>query len=113
MTRILGCRSAAPTPKMRFRRAGENSLGAAQGITVVVTDGIVEFDGAITGEKERKALHVTAENVRGVKGVRDRLVWVEPVSGMVVGAPNDEQAPRTPRRKWRRDIDSNGPAGLQ
>jgi CBS-domain-containing membrane protein len=66
------------------------------GITVVVTDGIVELDGAITNEKAREAVRVAAENVPGVKGVRDRLVWVEPVSGTVIGAPDDEQAPRTP-----------------
>jgi CBS-domain-containing membrane protein len=63
------------------------------GVTVVVTDGIVELDGAITNEKEREALRVAAENVRGVKGVRDRLVWVEPVSGTVIAPPEDEQAP--------------------
>jgi CBS domain-containing protein len=66
------------------------------GITVVVTDGIVELDGAITNEKAREAVRVAAENVPGVKGVRDRLVWVEPVSGTVIGAPDDEQAPRAP-----------------
>ena len=66
------------------------------GITVVVTDGIVELDGAITNEKAREAVRVAAENVPGVKSVRDRLVWVEPVSGTVIGAPDDEQAPRTP-----------------
>jgi CBS-domain-containing membrane protein len=63
------------------------------GITVVVTDGIVELDGAITNEKAREALRVAAENVRGIKGVRDRLVWVEPISGTVIAAPEDEQAP--------------------
>jgi len=63
------------------------------GITVVVTDGIVELDGAITNEKEREALRVAAENVRGVKDVHDRLVWVEPISGTVIAAPEDEQAP--------------------
>lgn len=62
------------------------------GITVVVNDGIVELDGAITSEKGREALRVAAENVRGVKGIRDRLVWVEPVSGMVIDAPDDKQA---------------------
>ena len=61
------------------------------GITVVVTDGIVELDGAITNEKAREAVRVAAENVPGVKSVRDRLVWVEPVSGTVIGAPDDEQ----------------------
>jgi hypothetical protein len=58
-----------------------------------VTDGIVELDGAITNEKEREALRVAAENVHGVKGVRDRLVWVEPVSGTVIAPPEDEQPP--------------------
>lgn len=66
------------------------------GITVVVTNGIVELDGAITNEKERDALRVAAENVRGVKGVLDHLVWVEPVSGTVIGAPDDEQEPKPP-----------------
>ena len=56
------------------------------GITIVVIDGIVELDGAILNEKEREALRVAAENVRGVKGVLDHLVWVEPVSGIVIGA---------------------------
>ena len=64
------------------------------GITVVVTGGIVELDGAITNEQEREALRVAAENARGVKGVRDRLVWVEPISGTVIAAPEDEQAPK-------------------
>jgi CBS domain-containing protein len=62
------------------------------GITVVVNDGIVELAGAITNERGREALRVAAENVRGVKGIRDRLVWVEPVSGMVIDAPDDKQA---------------------
>jgi osmotically-inducible protein OsmY len=66
------------------------------GITIVVTDGIVELDGAILNEKEREALRVAAENVRGVKGVLDHLVWVEPVSGIVIGAPDDEQGPKPP-----------------
>lgn len=53
-------------------------------IDVAVTDGVVELRGAITDERERAALRVAAENVPGVKGVSDHLVWVEPVSGMVI-----------------------------
>ena len=30
-----------------------------------------------------------AENVPGVKRVRDHLVWVEPISGMVIDAPRE------------------------
>ena len=56
-------------------------------VTIAVHDGVVELDGVITNEKEREAVRVAAENVPGVKGVRDRLVWVEPLSGTVIAAP--------------------------
>ena len=62
------------------------------GITVAVDDGVVELHGVIVNDKEREALRVAAENVPGVKAVRDRLVWVEPVSGTVIDAPGGEQA---------------------
>jgi predicted transcriptional regulator len=54
------------------------------GITVTVKDGVVELDGVILDEHERAGLRVAAENVPGVKGIVDRLVWVEPVSGTVI-----------------------------
>lgn len=44
----------------------------------------------IINEKERYALRVVAENVPGVKVVRDHLVWVEPVSGTVIEPPVNE-----------------------
>ena len=52
-------------------------------INVVVRDGIVELWGTITDERARGALIVAAENISGVKEVRDHLAWVEPTSGMV------------------------------
>jgi CBS domain-containing protein len=55
-------------------------------IDVVVKAGIVDLHGTITDERERTALIVAAEGVAGVKTVNDRLVWVEPTSGLVVGA---------------------------
>lgn len=64
------------------------------GLTVTVHDGIVEFDGVILDEHERTALRVAAENVPGVKGIVDRLVWVEPVSGTVIEP--GEESPATP-----------------
>ena len=51
-------------------------------INVVVRDGIVDLWGTITDERQRKAIRVVAENVAGVKDVRDHLVWVEPISGI-------------------------------
>jgi CBS-domain-containing membrane protein len=59
-------------------------------LNVVVRNGIVELWGTITDERERQALIVLAENIAGVKAVRDHLAWVEPNSGMVVYSPDDE-----------------------
>lgn len=53
-------------------------------INVIVRNGVVELWGTIMDERERQALVVAAENVPGVKSVQDHLVWIEPVSGMVV-----------------------------
>jgi CBS domain-containing protein len=61
-------------------------------INVIVRDGIVELWGTITDERERQAFMVAAENVPGVKQVRDHLVWVEPTSGLVFYSPEDELA---------------------
>jgi CBS domain-containing protein len=59
-------------------------------LNVVVRDGNVELWGTITDERERQALIVAAENIPGVKAVRDHLAWVEPNSGMVFYPPGDE-----------------------
>ncbi len=84
---------AAPTPgagsdrEIRARVLAEidkQRWAPRASLDVVVADGIVELRGAITDERERMALRVAAENVPGVKGVRDQLVWVDLVSGMVI-----------------------------
>ena len=59
-------------------------------VNVVVRNGIVEICGSITDERQRPALIVMAENIPGVKGVRDHLVWIEPMSGAVVYSSEDE-----------------------
>jgi CBS domain-containing protein len=59
-------------------------------IDVVVTKGVVELCGTLTDERERQALRVAAETFPGVTGVVDHLVWVEPMSGMVVEAPSPD-----------------------
>ena len=66
------------------------------GLTITVVDGIVAFDGVILDEHERGALRVAAENVPGVKGIIDRLVWVEPVSGTVLEAGDHNFSTREP-----------------
>jgi len=59
-------------------------------IDVAVHNGVAELSGIITDERERKGLVVAAENVAGVKGVHDHLVWVEPMSGIVIPSAEDE-----------------------
>jgi CBS domain-containing protein len=62
-------------------------------INVIVRDGIVELWGTILDERKRQALRVAAENVPGTRQAKDHLVWVEPVSGMVVEAPDQGREP--------------------
>jgi len=63
-------------------------------IDVVVRNGVVEFFGVITDENERRALIVAAENIPGVKSVRDHLAWFEPASGTVIAAPDENVVAR-------------------
>ncbi len=59
-------------------------------INVVVKNGVVELWGAITDERERRAIIVASENVPGVKQVHDHMMWVEPMSGMAFASSEDE-----------------------
>ena len=59
-------------------------------INIIVSKGVVHLWGAITDERQRPGIRVAAENTPGVKAVRDHLVWVEPMSGMVL-FPSDEE----------------------
>ena len=63
-------------------------------VNVVVRDGVAELWGVITDERERQAFIVAAENVPGVKAVRDHLAWIEPTSGMIVLSQEDEAKAR-------------------
>ena len=63
-------------------------------INVIVRDGVAELHGVITDDRERAGLIVAAENVPGVKRVRDHLVWVEPMSGMAFPSSEDETKDR-------------------
>jgi CBS domain-containing protein len=69
-----------------------------EGISVSVADGIVDIGGVVFDEKQREAMIVAAENVPGVKAVNDHLVWVEPVSGVVI---EPSEAPGAGERKGR------------
>jgi hypothetical protein len=58
-------------------------------VRVAVYGGAVTLNGSIPDEALREALKVLAENVPGVKTVRDRLAWIEPNSGVYMNAPGE------------------------
>jgi CBS domain-containing protein len=58
-------------------------------VNVVVHEGVVELWGAIIDERQRTALQVAAENIPGVKAVKDHLVWIEPTSGLTIEPADD------------------------
>ncbi len=58
-------------------------------VDVTVKNGIVELHGVITDDSERAGLRVLAEAIPGVRGVHDRLMWLEPLSGTVIEAAED------------------------
>jgi CBS domain-containing protein len=62
-------------------------------VDIIVRNGTVELWGTILDERKRRALILAAENLPGVKAVRDHLVYVEPISGVTFGPP--EEAPGT------------------
>jgi CBS domain-containing protein len=47
-------------------------------VNVTVENGIVDFDGVICNERQRLALRIAAENIPGVKEVRDHRVRLDP-----------------------------------
>ena len=88
--------------EIRERILGELAKAAwmpRDGIAVTVENGVVDLNGVILDEKEREALRVAAENVPGVRAVEDHLVWVEPVSGTIIDAPQQAEATVKPTRR--------------
>ncbi len=62
----------------------EQTWAPAAMVDVQVHDGVVELWGTILDERQRDALKVAAENIAGVKSVKDHLAWIEPLSGTIV-----------------------------
>lgn len=60
-------------------------------LNVIVKDGTVHLHGCITDESERRALRVAAENVPGVRAVRDHLVWCDGMADVVLDLPEEEK----------------------
>jgi CBS domain-containing protein len=62
---------------------------------VLVTDGIVDLWGVVTSDSQRRAICIAAENVPGVKQVRDHMLWLERYTGTVVTPATGGEPPRT------------------
>ena len=56
-------------------------------IDITVRNGTVFLWGTLLDERQRGAILAAAENIPGVKDVKDNLVWVEPTTGIVIPAP--------------------------
>jgi CBS domain-containing protein len=87
-------REAAPSPtsdtairEALIAEMNRHPWSAHGFINPVVRNGVVELRGTIFDERERGAIRVAAENIAGVKEVRDHLAWMEPISGIVIEAP--------------------------
>lgn len=63
-------------------------------IEVRVKDGMLELWGVIFDERQRAALRVAAENLPGVRSVQDHLIWIEPMSGVGFGPPEEGSDPK-------------------
>ena len=57
-------------------------------INIVVRNGVVHLSGTLFDERHRGAIRVAAERIPGVKAIEDHLVWVDPISGMIIPSPD-------------------------
>jgi osmotically-inducible protein OsmY len=59
---------------------------ARSSVGVRVENGVATLEGIIHDEPMRDAIRVAVQNVPGVIAVRDRIVFVEPLSGSIMPA---------------------------
>ena len=76
-----GAQSDAAIREKLLAEIKKQEWAPASSADVVVHNGVVELWGMIIDERQREALKVAAENIPGVTGVKDHLVWIEPTSG--------------------------------
>lgn len=63
-------------------------------IDATVRNGVVDLWGVVMADHQREAAGVVAENVPGVKEVKNHIAWVEPTSGMVIYQSPEDQQPK-------------------
>jgi CBS domain-containing protein len=70
--------------------------GPRTSIDVVVRNGVVDLFGTIMDDRVREAVVVAAENIPGVKAVRDHLALVDVYTGMLFPSAEEHLRPPTP-----------------
>ena len=58
-------------------------------LDVQVRNGVARLWGALLDERQREAVRVVVENIPGVKGIEDHMVWIEPMSGISIPTPDE------------------------
>ena len=86
---LLPVADTRPTADAELRRrllaaVREQKWGPRVSFDVKVANGVVELLGVVTDEQIREATRVLAENTPGVRAVIDRLIWIEPMSGVPI-----------------------------
>lgn len=71
--------------------------GQTQGVNFVVKNGVVDLWGTVFANRD--AFRIAAENIPGVKEVRDHLLWIEPMSGTIVESEDVISGPVPPEGK--------------
>ena len=76
------------TLEWAIQRAIEQERWAPQNaVTVTVVNGDASLDGCVFNLRQRDALGALAENVPGVRSVENRLVCIDPMTGIVLSDP--------------------------
>jgi CBS domain-containing protein len=70
-----------------YAELGKQAWAPINLLDIVVRNGVVHLWGMLFDERQRGAIHVVVENTPGVKSIQDHLVWIEPMSGMVIPMP--------------------------
>lgn len=87
------------TIRGQILRAMEGKPWLQRSMSFDVKNGVVLLDGCVFDPRQRDAITVIAENTAGVKAVENRLICVEPNSGMVIYDPDQDEAPPGPKAK--------------
>ena len=79
-----------------YAELGKQAWAPMNLLDILVRNGVVHLWGMLFDERQRGAIHVVAENTAGGKAIQDHLVWIEPLSGIVVDPPQDESSATKP-----------------